>query len=156
MKKKLTFFIAFLIVVLIACNTDDNYYKVTKVVDGDTFWVDNHTKEGLKVRLIGIDAPESHQSKFKQIQLYGKESKSYVIKLLLNQKVRLEYDIVTKDRYGRTLAYAYLKDGTFVNQNLIENGYARLMTIPPNVKYAPLFVELQQIARENNRGVWKK
>ena len=58
--------------------------------------------------------------------------------------------------YGRTLAYVYLEDGTFLNAELVKQGYAMVMTVPPNVKYAHLFVKLQQEARENNRGLWKK
>ena len=49
-----------------------------------------------------------------------------------------------------------LKDGTFVNAELVKNGYAMVMTVPPNVKYAEEFVHLQQEARENNRGLWNQ
>ena len=56
------------------------------------------------------------------------------------------------DRYDRTLAYVYLEDGTFVNAWLLENGYAAVMTIPPNVKHEGLFRKLQREAREAKRG----
>jgi len=59
------------------------------------------------------------------------------------------------DKYNRLLAYVYLKDGTFVNAEIVKQGYASLMTFPPNVKYADLFLKLYQEARKNKRGLWK-
>lgn len=135
-------------------NSTDEYLTVTKVVDGDTFWADNGTKKGIKVRLIGVDAPESRKTFKKEVGYYGKEAKEYLTNLLKKKGVKLEYDVTRTDRYGRTLAYVYLEDGTFVNAELVKNGYAMVMTVPPNVKYAEEFVKLQQEARENNHGLW--
>ena len=131
-----------------------NYYRVTKVVDGDTFWADDGTKKGVKIRLIGIDAPESRKTGKKEIGYFGKEAKAYLTNLLTGKSVRLEYDVGRTDRYGRTLAYVYLRGGTFINAELVKNGYAMVMTIPPNVKYADLFLKLQIEAREHKRGLW--
>src|SRR5690554_4284766 len=136
--------------------TKEIYYPVTKIVDGDTFWIDNGSEKGEKIRLIGIDAPES-QKRFKRDKGYfGKESKEYLTSLLKGKKVRIEYDVTKLDRFGRTLAYVYLQDGTFVNAELVKSGYAVIMTIPPNVKYAEWFLELQVEAREKGRGLWKE
>lgn len=132
------------------------FYKVTRVVDGDTFWIDNGTEKGEKIRLIGVDAPESRRTSRKEVGFFGKESKKYLSNLLLNKEVRIEYDLDHKDRYGRTLAYVYLKDGTFVNAELVKQGYAMVMTVPPNVKYAEKFVKFQVEARQYNRGLWDK
>jgi len=96
----------------------------TKIVDGDTFWVDNGTEKGLKIRFIGIDAPESRRMFKREIGYYGKEAKEYLTRLLTNKKVRLVSDVDPLDQYGRTLSYVYLEDGTFVNAELIKNGYA--------------------------------
>jgi micrococcal nuclease len=125
-------------------------------VDGDTFWIDNGTAKGLKVRLIGVNAPESRKTNRKDVEYFGKEAKNYLIKFLSNKRVRLVYDIAPKDRYGRALAYVYLEDGTFLNAHLVKNGYASVMTIPPNVKYADYFVKLQREARLNKRGLWRR
>lgn len=133
----------------------DQTLKVTKVVDGDTFWVDDGSEKGIKIRLIGIDAPESRNVFKKKKGYYGKEAKVYLTNLLKGQRVKLEFDVDQFDQYGRTLAYAYLLDGTFINANLVKNGFATVMTIQPNVKYADLFVKYQQEARKNNRGLWK-
>jgi micrococcal nuclease len=127
---------------------------VTRVVDGDTFWADDGTLNGLKVRLIGLDAPETRKSERKDIGYYGRESKGYLKQMLTGKKVRLEYDVAKYDRYGRTLAYVFLEDGTFVNAELLKGGYAVVLTIPPNVRYADEFLRLQRKARRRNLGLW--
>jgi len=138
-----------------AMETHEVFYPVTKISDGDTFWVDDGSEKGLKIRLIGVDAPESRRTGRKEIGYYGAEAKAYLTKMLAGNKVRLEYDVGRLDRYNRTLAYVYLPDGTFVNAHLVEYGYAQVMTVPPNVKHADLFVELQRQAREAERGMWE-
>jgi micrococcal nuclease len=123
-------------------------------VDGDTFWVDNGTAKGLKIRLIGIDAPEARRTFNKEIGYYGPEAKAYLTKLLTNKKVRLVSDVDPLDRYGRTLSYVYLENGTFVNADLLRNGYAVLMTVPPNVAFADHFARLQREARDKRKGMF--
>jgi micrococcal nuclease len=132
----------------------DEYFLVTWVVDGDTFYIDDGTEKGCKVRLAGIDAPESRKTYTEEPQYYGHESSLYLARLALGKIVRLEYDVQKYDRYGRTVAYVFLKDGTFLNAELIREGCAVVMTIPPNVKYANLFVKLQKNARKRNMGLW--
>lgn len=131
-------------------------FLVTKVVDGDTFWIKDGSPKGQKIRLIGVDAPESRRTGRKEIGYYGKEAKAFLTDLLLNKYVSLEYDVDRTDRYGRTLAYVYLEDGTFLNKYLVENGYAQLMTYPPNVKYVEVFTAAQTRARESGKGLWGK
>lgn len=161
---KTIFFPFFILCLLYSCDTATQtthvlkapeYFTVKKIVDGDTFWVDDGTPKGIKVRLIGIDAPESRKTFKKEVGVYGKESKAYLIKLLKGKKVKLVYDVDPLDQYGRTLAYAYLENGKFVNAELIKNGYAIIMTIPPNIKFADHFYKLQQKARESKKGLWK-
>jgi micrococcal nuclease len=130
------------------------FLPVTKIIDGDTFWVGNGSEKGLKIRFIGIDAPESRRMFNKEIGYYGKEAKIYLTDLLTNKKVRLVSDVDPLDQYGRTLSYVYLEDGTFVNAELIRNGYAVLMTVPPNVKFAEQFSQHQLEARDKKRGLW--
>jgi micrococcal nuclease len=132
------------------------FLEVEKVVDGDTFWIINQVGEREKIRLIGVDTPEMRRTRSKEIGYYGKEASEYVKNLLSEKKVRLEFDVSKYDRYRRTLAYVYLEDGTFLNAHLVKMGYATLMTVPPNVKFADLFLELQQKARKKERGLWKE
>lgn len=132
------------------------YYPVVRVIDGDTFRVADGTVKGMVVRLIGIDAPESRNSRNKVKHELGAEATAYLQRLLSGKRIRLEYDIDKTDRYGRTLAYAYLEDGTFINAEIIRNGYATIMTIPPNIKYQELFLKLERRARNSNKGLWSK
>jgi len=133
----------------------EGFAYVTKVIDGDTFWVDNGT-ESFKVRLIGIDAPETRNSRWKKKGYYGTESKVYVQSKTERQWVRLESDVQAMDQYKRMLAYIYLEDGTFLNASLVEQGYAVVSTYPPNVKYVELFTDLQKQARKAEQGLWGK
>ena len=160
-KNLIVFLLAFSLLDL-SCNSRSpaaknlHYMPVTKVIDGDTFWADDGSEKGIKIRLIGVDAPESRNVFKKVVGYFGKESKQYMTSLIAGKKVRLVYDIDPLDQYGRTLAYVYLQDGTFVNAELVKQGYAMVMTVPPNVKYAEKFVKLERRARKNNRGLWNK
>src|SRR5690606_27270778 len=87
---------------------------VTKVVDGDTFWVDDGEKE-VKVRFTGIDAPETRNTGRKKKGYFGEEARDYVKALTEYQWVRLETDVQERDSFKRLLAYVYLEDGTFLN-----------------------------------------
>lgn len=135
---------------------------VTRAVDGDTLVLENNER----VRLIGIDTPEMHESNklnrdaqrsgqdIAAIKQLGRRSYEFTKNLVEGKHVRLEFDVERFDRYKRILAYVYLLDGTFLNATIIEQGYASLMTYPPNVKYADLFLKLYTGARQNQRGLW--
>jgi micrococcal nuclease len=159
LKHTLSFLLLLATLLPLSCNNseqDKSLHYVMRVIDGDTFVIEDGTKKGEKIRLIGVDAPESRNTGRKKIGYYGKEAKKYLTNLLTGESVRLEYDVTRTDRYGRTLAYVYLADGTFLNAHLVAEGYAMVMTVPPNVKYAEDFVKLQRQARENNKGLWAK
>ncbi|MBE3588750.1 MAG: thermonuclease family protein [Thermoanaerobacteraceae bacterium] len=133
---------------------------VTYVVDGDTVHVVLAGGREEKVRFIGVNTPEST----KKVEPYGKEAAAYTKRRLDGRKVWLEKDVAERDKYGRLLAYIWLSppkdDGEaevrarMYNAELLLNGYAQVMTVPPNVKYADLFVKLQQEAREAKKGLW--
>jgi micrococcal nuclease len=129
----------------------EQWAHVQRTVDGDTVLLTT----GERVRYIGIDTPELHHPR-KPLQPYAREAKQFNRNLVEGKTVRLEFDVQRYDRYRRLLAYVYLTDGTFVNAQLIRQGYAQILTIPPNVKYSELFLKYQQEARENNRGLWGK
>jgi len=141
---------------------------VVRVVDGDTVVILLNGQEE-KVRLIGVDTPESKNNEkarrdssktgesVSEIVKLGKEAAQYTKSILpKGTKVTVETDVQPRDRYGRLLAYLYLENGEMVNSLIIQNGYAQVMTIPPNVKYEDLFRKLMKEARENNRGLWKE
>ncbi|WP_432776849.1 thermonuclease family protein [Brevibacillus gelatini] len=122
---------------------------VKRVVDGDTF----ELASGEKVRMIGIDTPETVKPNH-PVEPYGKEASNYTKELLTGKQVTLKFDVEPYDKYKRLLAYVYLEDGTFVNEKLVRDGYARIMTIPPNVAMADVFLAAEREAREANRGLW--
>lgn len=136
---------------------------VKRAVDGDTLVLEN----GERVRLIGIDTPEMHASEKLQrdsrrsgqdlntIQKLGRRAYEFTRNLVEGKRVSLEFDAERYDKYDRLLAYVYLKGGIFVNAEIVKQGYANLMTFPPNVKYADLFLKLYHEAREKRRGLWR-
>lgn len=129
-------------------------YDVVRVVDGDTIVV-KYNGVDEKVRLIGIDTPESvHADESKNTE-EGVLVSDYTKKMLTGKKVGLEFDVSKRDKYGRLLAYVYL-DGEMYNKILLKEGYATVATYPPNVKYVDEFVKLQKEARENNKGLWQE
>jgi micrococcal nuclease len=70
--------------------------------------------------------------------------------------VYLEKDAGDTDKYGRLLRYVYTEDGKMFNEVLVQEGYAQVMTIQPNVKYQERFVQAQRQAREGKKGLWNK
>ncbi len=131
----------------VASQSDSAVVQVVRVIDGDTIQVYCVFGDRVTVRYVGVDTPEIHHP-MKGVERAGKEASEANRKLVDGKTVRLEFDVQEQDRYGRLLAYVYLEEGTFVNAWLVENGYAVVMTIPPNVKHQELFLKLQREARE--------
>jgi micrococcal nuclease len=124
------------------------------VTDGDTINVRiGGTTE--KVRLIGIDTPETKKPDT-PVQCFGPEATAFTKALLpAGTRLHLQRDIEARDKYGRLLAYAYrVSDGMFVNLEIIAKGFARLLTIPPNVAHTGEFVAAAQAAERQNIGLW--
>lgn len=135
---------------------ENTFYRVSKISDGDTFYVITEKSEKFKIRLIGIDAPESRNVGVKvRKEYFGKEAKIFAANLLKDRKVKLIFDVQKTDRYGRVLAYAYLENGIFLNQYLVEKGFAVVSTFPPNVKFVEVFTKAEKSARNKKLGLWK-
>jgi micrococcal nuclease len=124
---------------------------VTRVLDGDTIEVriDGHTDD---VRYIGIDTPETVKPGT-PIQCFGPQSSALNHRLVEGRAVRLVFDRERRDVYGRLLAYVYV-GSEFVNARLVRLGFARTLTIPPNVAHAGLFHRLARAAGRAGRGLW--
>ena len=129
--------------------TTTHYYTCTRVVDGDTIVVEDIGK----VRLIGVDTPETVHPR-KPVEYFGKEASAFTKRMVEGKKVRIEYDWQRKDKYGKILAYVYLEDGTFLNAEIIKQGYGHAYTRYP-FKYLEQFRKYEKEARENKRGLWK-
>ena len=136
----------FLIGILTATNP---VFHVARVIDGDTLLLSNSER----VRLIGVDTPELCHP-LKPVEYLAKEASEFTRKTVEGKKVRLEYDCRRRDRYGRLLAYVYLQDGTFLNAEIIKQGYGFAYTKYP-FRYLEAFRQYERGARENGRGLWK-
>lgn len=138
-----------------SANTE-NRFKVLKVVDGDTIEV-LYNGEKKNVRYIGIDTPETVDPR-RPVGCFGKEASDENKRLLEGKVVILEKDVSETDKYNRLLRYIYLPldDGTtlFVNDYLLRQGFAQTSTYPPDVRENERFLQAQQEARDNNRGLW--
>jgi micrococcal nuclease len=124
---------------------------VIRAIDGDTIVVSPNEK----VRLIGVDTPETVHPK-KAVQCFGKDAKEFTRKMAERKPIRLVLDESNaarnhKDRYGRTLAYVYFDDGTMLNAELIRRGYAHAYTRFP----FHYIVEFRQLERTSQGvGLW--
>lgn len=145
--------------------------KVERVVDGDTAIVSFIFDDGSKylkerVRFIGVNTPETvHPNK--PVEYYGKEASNFTKSELTGKTVWLQTDVGVQDRYGRMLAYVWLKEPSkkdldnedsireyMFNAKLLLDGYAQLSTVQPNTRYSNLFVHFQREARQESKGLW--
>lgn len=130
---------------------------VSRVTDGDTIV----TSDGSKIRLIGVNTPESTT----RTEEYGKEASNYTTTKLNGKQIWLQKDVSETDRYGRLLRIVWLEIPSddmeeneirtkMFNADLVLNGYAEPSTFPPDVKYSEYFVKFAKEAREQNKGLW--
>ena len=124
---------------------------VVQVVDGDTVVLAG----GLKVRVLGIDAPEIEKDGC-PADFLAHQAKAALTELTLNRTVGLSYDRLRYDHYGRLLAYLWLSDQTLVNAELVRLGMARVYFIAPNLRYREVLLAAQQEAIQAQRGVWQQ
>jgi len=130
-----------------------DFYLCTRVVDGDTILIEIDGKEE-RIRLIGVDTPETVHPE-KPVEYFGKEASEFTKNMAEGKSVRLEFDLDKRDKYGRLLAYVYLEDGTFLNAEIIKQGYGFAYTRFP-FKYLDDFRQYEKEAREGGRGLWNK
>jgi micrococcal nuclease len=123
---------------------------VKRVINGNTLLLSS----GEQVELIGIKTSVTRRFT-KSVSTYMKEASLFIKQLVEGKKIRLEFDWETKGRYGRLLAYVYLMDGTFLNAEIIKQGYGFAYTKYP-FKYVEEFRQYEREARENGRGLWKE
>lgn len=134
----------------------ESLYRVTKVIDGDTLTITKDNKN-VTLRLIGLDTPETVDPR-KEVQCFGREASDKAKEVLTGHRVRIEADPSqgTLDKYGRTLAYLYLEDGTLFNKFMIENGFGHEYTYQTPYKFQQEFKTAEKLAREGKRGLWNE
>lgn len=128
---------------------------VTRVVDGDTVEIEG----GQKVRYIGIDTPEVVDLR-RLVACFGQESSQENKRMVEGKGVFLVKDISETDKFGRLLRYVFVTgssgESIFVNDYLVRQGFAKVSTFPPDVKFSEQFLQAEREAKENNRGLWQK
>tara|TARA_Y100000034_G_scaffold136916_1_gene217086 strand:+ start:13328 stop:14020 length:693 start_codon:yes stop_codon:yes gene_type:complete len=118
-------------------------FVVTKVIDGDTLDIDT----GERVRLACIDSPEYYEA-------YYQEAKVFLEDLVLGKEVRLVKDVSETGKYGRLIRYIYLMDGTFVDELIVREGYAKAYPYEPDTKFCPQIIEAENKAKSEGLGLW--
>lgn len=126
-----------------------SYAIVKQVYDGDTLVLAG----GKKVRMLGINTPEVENSR-KRGEPGGERAKRWLAAQLQGKKVRLETDVVRRDKYRRHLAHVFSEEGRHLNRELLEQGLATVNIHPPNLKYADMLIAAQQSAESRKLGVW--
>ena len=125
---------------------------VVRIVDGDTIVVRLDGRQE-RVRYIGVNTPESVDPR-RPVQCFGKDAAERNRALVEGQTVWLEKDVSDADQYGRLLRYVYTTDGQLVNATLIDEGYARVVTFPPDVRHVDRLHALEREARGAGCGLW--
>lgn len=128
-----------------------SYSRVRRIYDGDTLALQG----GEKVRLLGINTPELENSKRAE-EKGAQEAKARLQNLIGPRKVRLEKDVIKRDKYDRLLAHVFTEDGVHVNRVLVEEGLATVNIHPPNLHYAEALLKAQQKAEREGRGIWSR
>lgn len=139
-------------------SSESQEVEVEEVIDGDTIRVrDLESDEVFRVRYLGIDTPELDGPDYESC--FSSQAKEKNEDLVLDQKLILEFDIDRYDRFGRTLAYVYTSDElgekeTFVNLELLQEGYARFYLDKQNTLRQGELVQAALAAREDFSGLW--
>ena len=119
---------------------------VSKIVDGDTIVV-THSGEETRVRLLNIDTPEKDEC------LYAESTQHLESLIAPGESVNLVYDVERVDRYGRDLAGVYKQDGTFVNEAMVADGFARAVEFQPNTKFTSTMRAAEDRAKDAGLGI---
>jgi micrococcal nuclease len=129
-------------------------FPVTRVVDGDTIWVED-AGERVRVRFIGIDTAET-VAPGEPVGCFGPEATAEAERLMAGQQVYLEVDESQGrfDRFDRLLAYVWLTDGRMVNYELVRNGFAIEYTYDDPYRYQADFRAAQAAAESEQLGLW--
>lgn len=102
---------------------------------------------------MGMDTPEEFDAR-KPVQCFAKEAADKNRELVEGKEIKFYKDISDRDKYGRWLGYVYLADGTFVNMDLVSEGFAFAYPYPPDVSKATDFEKAQESAQTGKLGLW--
>jgi len=137
----------FIVLLFPVINVSAKDYVVRKIIDGSTVQLES----GEIVKYIGVITPD--MNKKEGPEFYARQAVNYNKRLVFMKKVSLEFDAKKKDEAGNLLAYVFVKK-TFVNAELISNGYARAQVDPPNLKYKDTLLDAERKAKAGDKGLW--
>lgn len=144
-----------------AINEEKKYEKVfiSRIIDGDTF----ETFDKKVIRVIGVNAPEDTKEK----ERFGDVATSFAKENLEGRFVFIEKDVSETDKYGRLLRHIWFtkptdderNDYDFVIENnyaaqLLSVGYAKPMSIDPDISFKEMYTTIGQKAKDDNLGLW--
>ena len=125
------------------------WVAVSHIYDGDTF----RTDKGEKVRLLGINTPEMPYND-QPGQILAEQAKQRLTELISGKLVRLSMDAEKRDSYGRTLAQIYLRNGTWINAQMVGEGLAFVYTFAPDFRWVSELQQAERVARDKQLGIW--
>jgi endonuclease YncB( thermonuclease family) len=132
-------------------------FTVVNVVDGDTLDIDipDGEYENTRIRLIGVDTPETKNPRVEQMY-YGPQASDYVRQIALDKKVRVIIDSISsaRDKYNRLLAYIQFEDGNMLNEMIIKNGFGYADLRFAHSRFEK-YTATQSQAVKNKIGLWK-
>ena len=129
-------------------------YKVVRIVDGDTYVLEDDSGTKEKIRIIGADTPETKHPN-KALEPFGNEATAFAQKYLTDKIVRLKFEKGKRDRFKRVLAHVYV-NGIHFNKMLIDSGLAKSSFYSPNYKFKNAFKKAEEIAKSKRLGMWSE
>ena len=141
---------------------------VVSTIDGDTLVV-RIGPQTQRVRLIGIDTPESRPNdkltrdargsrrSEQEIMALGQKATDFTRSIAPpGTQVRITFDHRRTDSYGRLLGYVFLPDGTMVNELIVASGFAFARSYPPNISYTTQLQQAERTAKAPGKGLWRR
>ena len=156
MKKLMILLLGIFLIGINRVYADTDIVKFSNCVDGDTIKVTLNKKE-YTVRMLAVDTPESvHPTK--GVEYYGKEASEYTCNMVTNaKKIEIEYDDDSDktDKYDRLLVWVFT-DGSLLQKDLVENGYAKVAYLYGDYKYTNELETIQEKASAKSIGIWNE
>jgi endonuclease YncB( thermonuclease family) len=134
---------------------NDKTFRVVKVIDGDTIYIDipDGNNAYTRVRLLGVDTPETKKPKT-GIMYFGPQASEFTRQSTLEKPIRVFLDVKSRDKYNRLLAYIQLPDGKFLNEELLSEGFA-YADVRFKHSYYHKYMQLQAVAKRAKKGLWE-
>ncbi len=126
---------------------------VTEVIDGDSIKVQSANGVIKEIRIIGLDTPETFHAITSPYRCYADHAKQFMTDNILGKEVIIEREVSETDTYGRFLRHVIV-NGENIAKSLLENGYARVLSVAPDTIYIEQYTKYQNIAQSGRKGIW--